>query len=57
VQQPRVTGWPLDMVPGSSGGNQFQLYDRRVNLDAFGKDAPLYSLLRAWIQDDPSRPV
>lgn len=31
------------------------VYDRRVNLDACAPDASNYSLLRAWVQDDPYR--
>jgi hypothetical protein len=33
----------------------FYVLDRRINLDAFGNDASFYSLLRAWVQDDPCR--
>lgn len=43
----------------------FHVLDRRINLDAFApvttKDwdvsVPVYSLLRAWVQDDPCRQV
>jgi hypothetical protein len=31
--------------------------DRRVNLDACAPDASHYSLLRAWVQDDPCRQI
>jgi len=33
----------------------FHILDRRINLDAFDKDASFYSLMRAWVQDDPYR--
>lgn len=33
----------------------FHVLDRRINFDAFPEDASLYSLLRAWVQDDPYR--
>jgi hypothetical protein len=33
------------------------IYDRRVNLDLFAKDASLFSLMRAWVQDDPNRRI
>eukprot|EP00797_Seminavis_robusta_P018697 Sro2801_g337400.2 (189) ;mRNA; r:5856-6422 len=45
----------------------FHIMDRRVNLDAFAHNntdkrsdfaaIPVYSLLRAWVQDDPCRQV
>jgi hypothetical protein len=47
----------------------FHVLDRRINLDAFGAPStktttddwnvsvPVYSLLRAWVQDDPCRQV
>lgn len=31
------------------------LYDRRINFDTMSSNASSYSLLRAWIQDDPDR--
>jgi len=33
----------------------FHILDRRINFDAFPEDASVYSLLRAWVQDDPYR--
>jgi hypothetical protein len=33
----------------------FHILDRRINFDAFDEDASFYSLLRAWVQDDPYR--
>ena len=33
----------------------FHILDRRINFDSFPEDASLYSLLRAWVQDDPYR--
>lgn len=33
----------------------FSIFDRKVNLDSFSKDASMYSLLRAWVKDDPRR--
>lgn len=33
----------------------FHILDRRVNFDAFPADTSFYSLLRAWVQDDPYR--
>ena len=33
----------------------FHILDRRINFDAFPEDASFYSLLRAWVQDDPYR--
>lgn len=42
----------------------FHIMDRRINLDAFEVDetsvdakVPIYSLLRAWVQDDPYRQI
>jgi len=31
----------------------FHVLDRRINFDSFSPDASLYSLLRAWVKDDP----
>jgi hypothetical protein len=33
------------------------VFDRRIDLVSVPPDASLYSLLRAWVQDDPSRPA
>ena len=33
----------------------FHVLDRRINFDNFSNDASFYSLLRAWVQDDPYR--
>lgn len=42
----------------------FHIMDRRINLDSFEVDetsvdakVPIYSLLRAWVQDDPYRQI
>lgn len=35
----------------------FHILDRRVNFDAFASDVSFYSLLRAWVQDDPYRQI
>lgn len=32
-----------------------RIYDRRINIKELNEDASLYSLLRAWVQDDPER--
>ncbi|EKU20334.1 uroporphyrinogen 3 C-methyltransferase [Nannochloropsis gaditana CCMP526] len=34
-----------------------EILGRRVNFDALSADASLYSMLRAWVQDDPTRQV
>lgn len=33
------------------------VYGRKINLDSFSETTPLYSQLRAWVQDDPFRIV
>jgi hypothetical protein len=33
----------------------FHILDRRINFDAFDENASFYSLLRAWVKDDPYR--
>ncbi|CAM9572001.1 unnamed protein product [Chrysoparadoxa australica] len=52
-------GFPVQYRPAtdSKGYGTFSVLDRRLNLDAFRPDASLYSLLRSWVQDDPSRPI
>jgi len=40
-----------------STSSVFHVLDRRINLDSFHKDASFYSLLRAWVQDDPYRQI
>jgi hypothetical protein len=32
-----------------------ELYDRKINLDHFPAQGPLYPILRAWVRDDPFR--
>ena len=34
-----------------------QVHGRKINMDSFPLDAPMYSLMRAWVQDDPFRTV
>jgi LIN37 len=43
-----------DSIPASASC-VFHIFDRRVNLDDFADSASIYSLLRAWVQDDPYR--
>jgi hypothetical protein len=33
----------------------YHVYDRRINLDSLPADPSMYSLLRAWVWDDPYR--
>lgn len=35
----------------------FRVWDRRINGYIFDEQSSLYSLLRAWVQDDPDRPL
>jgi hypothetical protein len=35
----------------------FQIFDRRINFNLLPTDVSLYAMLRAWVQDDPSRAV
>ena len=54
----------LEAIPPDAS-SVFHIMDRRVNFDAIDdptkgdprKDAPMYSLLRAWVQDDPYRQI
>lgn len=43
-----------DAIPDEASA-VFHVLDRRINLDAFHPEASFYSLLRAWVQDDPFR--
>jgi hypothetical protein len=46
---------PMNDTSRISSSSIVRIYDRRINLNDFPTDASLYSLLRAWIQDDPYR--
>mmetsp|Transcript_23046 Transcript_23046/g.37267 ORF Transcript_23046/g.37267 Transcript_23046/m.37267 type:complete len:324 (+) Transcript_23046:41-1012(+) len=51
--------WPLDVSVPEDPQTQNPLYfvlGRKLNLEAFPQGSSLYSLLRAWIQDDPYKP-
>eukprot|EP00978_Attheya_sp_CCMP212_P007714 scaffold17925_cov56-Attheya_sp.AAC.7 len=46
----------VDAIP-ENASSIFHILDRRVNLDAHHPDVSFYSLLRAWVQDDPYRQI
>jgi hypothetical protein len=46
----------VDAIP-ENASSIFHILDRRVNLDAHPPDVSFYSLLRAWVQDDPYRQI
>ena len=50
-----VTPKDIEKAIPKDASSFFHIIDRRINLDAFEEDASLYSLLRAWVQDDPYR--
>ena len=45
-----------ESIPSNASGI-YQIYGRRINLDALvdGGNTSVYSLMRAWVQDDPYR--
>ena len=47
----------LDMANAipENASSIFHILDRRIDFDAFPDDASFYSLIRAWVQDDPYR--
>mmetsp|Transcript_4470 Transcript_4470/g.5797 ORF Transcript_4470/g.5797 Transcript_4470/m.5797 type:complete len:208 (-) Transcript_4470:201-824(-) len=57
-EYPEPYKWPLDVqLPTDAQFHPlYFILSRRLNLQAFPEDTSLYSLLRAWMQDDPTKP-
>jgi hypothetical protein len=43
--------------PAGDNPGVFRVWDRRINSGLFDEQSSLYSMLRAWVQDDPERPL
>ena len=49
------TTTPEEEDATSAAAAIFQVFDRRINLQTLPPSPSLYTLLRAWVQDDPQR--
>jgi hypothetical protein len=45
----------IELAFPHSASSVIEFFDRKVNLDHFPADGPLYPILRAWVRDDPFR--
>ena len=54
-EERKITAAQITQSIPADASSIFHILDRRINFDAFPEDASFYSLLRAWVQDDPYR--
>jgi hypothetical protein len=52
---PLITRKMVEDAMPPDASSVFHIFDRRINFDRLAPDASRYSLLRAWVQDDPHR--
>jgi LIN37 len=55
VNKERLLSNDMTTVILDESSNCFRIFDRRIHLNAFADNSSVYSLLRAWVQDDPQR--